>query len=99
MPTRWIPGSYPQARRSDHVDTYQSTARGTVRVPDPYNWLEKHSEETDKWTSEQERYTRTFLDQIPDRSRLEEAFRASVDYAKVSLFTTLAFSASFNFFL
>lgn len=83
MPIRWTPGSYPKARRSDHVDTYQSATRGTVRVPDPYNWLEEHNTETDDWTSEQERYTRAFLDQIPDRDRLEQAFRASVDYAKV----------------
>ncbi|EKM75717.1 hypothetical protein AGABI1DRAFT_116196 [Agaricus bisporus var. burnettii JB137-S8] len=82
MPIRWTPGSYPKARRSDHVDTYQSATRGTVRVPDPYNWLEEHNTETDEWTSEQERYTRAFLDQIPDRDRLEQAFRASVDYAK-----------------
>ncbi|KXN84219.1 Prolyl endopeptidase [Leucoagaricus sp. SymC.cos] len=82
MTSRWTPNSYPKARRSDHFDTYQSASKGTVRVHDPYNWLEKHTEETDAWTTEQERYTRAFLDQNPDRNRLEEAFRASVDYAK-----------------
>ncbi|KAF9449560.1 hypothetical protein P691DRAFT_799170 [Macrolepiota fuliginosa MF-IS2] len=82
MTTRWTSNSYPKARRSDHVDTYQSATKGTVRVHDPYNWLEKHSEETDNWTSEQEAFTRAFLDQNPDRKRLEEAFRSSVDYAK-----------------
>lgn len=88
MTTRWIPNRYPKARRSDHVDTFQSATAGTVRVTDPYHWLEEHSEETDKWTSEQEAFTRTYLDQNPDRKRLEDAFRASVDYAKVRFATT-----------
>lgn len=79
----WIPNSYPKACRSDHVDTYRSASKGSVRVHDPYNWLEKHTEETDAWVSEQERFTRRFLDQNPDRKRLEDAFRASIDYPKV----------------
>ncbi len=85
MATHWTPNCYPRARRSDHVDTYLSATAGTVSVSDPYNWLEKHSEETDRWTSEQEAFTRTYLDQNPDRRRLEDAFRASVDYAKVRI--------------
>jgi len=83
MAGRWTPNSYPKARRSDHVDTYQSASKGSVPVHDPYNWLEKHTEETDAWVSEQERFTRKFLDQTPHRKRLEDAFRASVDYPKV----------------
>ena len=83
MAGRWIPNSYPEARRSDHVDTYQSASKGPVRVHDPYSWLEKHTEETDAWVSEQERFTRRFLDQNPHRKRLEDALRASVDYPKV----------------
>nr|QGP74449.1 prolyl oligopeptidase [Lepiota venenata]QKM76209.1 prolyl oligopeptidase [Lepiota venenata] len=84
MPVPWTPNRYPKARRSDHIDTYQSATKGTVRVHDPYNWLEEHTEETDKWTSEQEVFTRAYLDQNPDRKRLEEAFRTSVDYPKFS---------------
>lgn len=90
MTAHWTPNSYPKARRSDHVDTYKSATKGAVRVHDPYNWLEKHSEETDRWTCEQELFTRAYLDQNPDRKRLEEAFRASVDYAKVDPTTTLS---------
>jgi prolyl oligopeptidase len=83
MTTRWTPNSYPKARRSDHSNAYESASKGTIRVSDPYNWLEKHTEETDAWTSEQERFTRSYLDQNPDRKLLEDAFRVSVDYAKV----------------
>lgn len=82
-PTPWIPKSYPPARRSDHVDTYKSAAKGEVRVADPYQWLEADTEETDKWTSVQEAFTRTHLDKNTDRQKLEDAFRASMDYAKV----------------
>ncbi|KAF8631993.1 hypothetical protein AX17_004938 [Amanita inopinata Kibby_2008] len=83
-PTPWSPNMYPHTRRSEHVDTYKSEAKGEVKVPDPYCWLEEYSEETDKWTSAQERFTRAFLDKNPDRKRLEESFRRSMDYPKFS---------------
>ncbi|KAF8803935.1 hypothetical protein BYT27DRAFT_7259917 [Phlegmacium glaucopus] len=83
-PTPWTPGSYPQTRRSDHVDIYQSATREQVRVPDPYHWLEEYSQETDKWTSVQESFTRSYLDKNPDRQRLETLFQEVNDYAKFS---------------
>lgn len=83
-PTPWIPDKYPFAKRSDHVDVYKSAARGQVRVPDPYQWMEQYSEELAKWTSAQESFTRSYLDKNPDRQKLEDAFRASMDYAKVT---------------
>ncbi|KAF8239504.1 hypothetical protein L208DRAFT_1420673 [Tricholoma matsutake] len=83
-PTPWIPDKYPFAKRSDHVDVYKSAARGQVRVPDPYQWMEQYSEELAKWTSAQESFTRSYLDKNPDRQKLEDAFRASMDYAKFS---------------
>nr|E2JFG1.1 RecName: Full=Prolyl oligopeptidase A [Amanita bisporigera]ADN19204.1 prolyl oligopeptidase [Amanita bisporigera] len=82
--TQWTPNMYPSARRSDHIDTYRSETRGEVKVPDPYHWLEEYSEETDKWTSDQEEFTRTYLDSNPDRKKLEDAFRKSMDYPKFS---------------
>ncbi|KAF8727171.1 hypothetical protein AX14_007539 [Amanita brunnescens Koide BX004] len=83
-PTPWVPNTYPPTHRSDHVDTYKSETRGEVKVPDPYNWLEEYSEETDNWTSIQEQFTRTYLDRNPDRKKLEDAFRKSMDYPKFS---------------
>lgn len=82
-PTPWTPNSYPRARRSDHVEVYKSASAGDVRVPDPYQWLEEYTDETDKWTSAQEAFTRNYLDKNPDLSRLEAAFRSSNDYTKV----------------
>lgn len=83
-PTPWIPDKYPIAKRLDHVDVYKSAARGEVRVADPYRWMEDYSDELDKWTSAQDSFTRSYLDKNPDRQKLEDAFRASMDYVKVS---------------
>lgn len=83
-PTPWTPNQYPNARRSDHVDIYQSEARGEVKIHDPYQWLEVNGEETDRWTSEQEKFTRAYLDKNTDRERLEQEIRKNTDYAKVN---------------
>ncbi|GLB33294.1 putative prolyl oligopeptidase [Lyophyllum shimeji] len=80
----WKPNTYPTTRRSDHVDTYKSAAKGEVRVPDPYQWLEEYTDETDKWTTSQEVFTRSYLDKNADRQKLEDAFRTSMDYPKFS---------------
>jgi hypothetical protein len=82
-PTPWTPNQYPDARRSDHVDIYKSEKHGEVRVADPYQWLEQNTEETDKWTSAQDAFTRTYLDKNPDRVKLEQEIRANTDYEKV----------------
>lgn len=83
--TPWIPiqRPYPTPRRSDHVDVYKSESKGDVRVPDPYNWLEKKSEETDKWIAAQEAFTAAYLDQNSDRKALEEEIRANTNFPKV----------------
>lgn len=43
-----LPKSYPQTRRTDHVDTYVNK-EGEVKVPDPYNWAEQDTEERSAW--------------------------------------------------
>jgi hypothetical protein len=80
----WTPQCYPPTRRSDHVDVYRSGAGVEVKVSDPYDWLEKDSEEQEKWLAAQEALARNFLDAHPDRVKLEEEIRASTDYEKVS---------------
>lgn len=83
MSTTWVPNRYPSTRRSEHVDIYQSASRGEVAVPDPYQWLETDSDETDKWTSAQEAFTRDYLDRNPDLQRLRTAIQDSIDYQRV----------------
>lgn len=82
-PTPWTPNQYPPARRSDHVDVYKSKQQGQVRVADPYQWLEEHSDETNAWTSAQDDFTRTYLHKNPDRAKLEKEIMANTDYEKV----------------
>lgn len=79
----WIPNRYPQSRRSDHVDVYKSKANGSVKVPDPYNWLEQNSEETTRWVTAQEEYTREYLRSSPQWEHVEAEIRKVTDYAKV----------------
>lgn len=83
MRTPWTPCRYPAARRSDHHDQYESEKHGRVSVHDPYNWLEQNAEETEKWTTEQVAFTKAYLDQNPDRQKLEDEIRRNTDYAKV----------------
>ena len=96
-PTPWQPNTYPLTRRSDHVDVYKSEAKGEVKVPDPYNWLEQHNEETEAWTTTQEKFTRQYLDQYSFRDKLEEEFKVNSDYAKVCcVFTRITSSAHYT---
>ncbi|KAI0346955.1 hypothetical protein BDW22DRAFT_1321836 [Trametopsis cervina] len=84
MSTPWTPNAYPAARRSDHVDIYKSKAKGEVHVHDPYEWLEHNSDETEKWTTAQEAFTRQYLDKNLDRQNLEDEIRRNTDYGKFS---------------
>lgn len=86
MRTPWTPNCYPAAFRSEHYDEYESEKKhGKERVHDPYNWLEHNTEETEKWTTTQVAFTREYLDQNPDRQKLEDEIRRNTDYAKVDV--------------
>lgn len=76
--------AYPAARRSDHVDVYQSQARGEVHVDDPYDWMEEHSSETEAWIHAQSALTNEFLAQNGDNARFKEDLRSSYNYPKLS---------------
>ncbi|KAI0044903.1 prolyl oligopeptidase [Auriscalpium vulgare] len=80
--TSWKPNYYPPSRRSNHVDVYNSEAKGEVHVHDPYEWLEHDTEETKDWVSAQTAYTRQFLDANPDRHQLEDEIRKGMDYER-----------------
>ncbi|KAH9963773.1 prolyl oligopeptidase [Russula dissimulans] len=81
-PTPWTPGNYPPARRSDHIDVYQSAQWGEVHITDPYRWLEEYSDETENWITSD-------LSKNMDKGKLEDAFRSSMDYTKFSAPTLL----------
>lgn len=74
---------YPPARRSNHVDVYESAKNGQVRVPDPYEWLERKSDETEGWIDAQVKLTKGYLSEYKDHSKLANDLRRAYDYAKV----------------
>ena len=59
----WI--EYPQAERTDVVDTYYD-----VEVPDPYRWLEDEpSEQTQVWLTKQDAITERFFAELDSYQR------------------------------
>ncbi|EJU06084.1 hypothetical protein DACRYDRAFT_19397 [Dacryopinax primogenitus] len=85
-PPPWDPKTtpYPSARRSTHVDIYKSVAKGEVRVPDPYNWLEENSKETEEWVEKQVEFTGKFIQQGP-REQLYKAIKENFNYPRFSM--------------
>src|SRR5579871_5656004 len=69
---------YPQARRSDHVDTYFGD-----KVTDPYRWLEDvDSPETRKWVEEENKLTFSYLDSIPQRETIRKGLTDLYNYER-----------------
>ena len=70
--------SYPQARRSDQVDTYHGVA-----VADPYRWLEDpDSPETRAWVEAENRLTFAYLEQIPARKSIRDRLTKLCNYER-----------------
>ncbi|MBV8644737.1 MAG: S9 family peptidase, partial [Candidatus Eremiobacteraeota bacterium] len=72
--------SYPDAPRGSVTDTYF----GTV-VHDPYRWLENvDSPETTAWIAAEQKLTASYLDAIPQRAAIRDAYRKLLNYEKVN---------------
>jgi prolyl oligopeptidase len=71
---------YPQARRSDHVDTYFGE-----KVADPYRWLEDvDSPETLKWVEAENQLTFRYLAAIPQREAVRQRLTDLYNYERYS---------------
>ncbi len=71
---------YPQARRSDQVDTFHG-----VKVADPYRWMEDtDSDEMQAWIEAQNKITDSYLGSIPQRDQLRKRMTELWDYERVS---------------
>jgi prolyl oligopeptidase len=69
----------PRTRRDAVVDTLHGTS-----VPDPYRWLEAGDDpEVQQWVTEQNRFTRSALDAIPEREVWHERLVALMGLAVV----------------
>ncbi len=71
---------YPQARRSDQVDTFHG-----VKVADPYRWMEETgSDEMQQWIAAQNDLTDSYLGSITQRNQLRKRMTELWDYERVS---------------
>ncbi|WP_243315981.1 prolyl oligopeptidase family serine peptidase [Geothrix paludis] len=72
------PLQYPATRKADVVDDYFGT-----KVTDPYRWLEDdHSAETAAWVEAENKVTRAYLAQIPERKAIEARMTRLWNYEK-----------------
>lgn len=75
--------NYPAAAKVDQVDFYHGQP-----VADPYRWLEndiRDSQEVSSWIDAQNKITRKYLDNIPERNSFHDRLAASWDYDKIGL--------------
>jgi prolyl oligopeptidase len=72
---------YPESRKGDVVDQY-----GSVRVADPYRWLEDlDSPDVARWVAEQNAVTQAYLETLPLRNHFLRRLTALWDYPRTSL--------------
>lgn len=70
---------YPEAPRGKQTDTYFGTT-----VADPYRWLEDiDAPQTTAWVKAEGDLTRSYLDAIPQRAAIRDAYRKLLDYEKI----------------
>ena len=70
--------TYPETRRSSHVDIYHD-----VEVPDPYRWLEDSAAgEVHAWIDAQNNLTEYWIDRIPERAQIKARLEQLWDYEK-----------------
>src|SRR6202790_5217279 len=71
--------AYPDAPRGTVTDTYFGTT-----VADPYRWLEDvDAPQTTAWVKTEGDLTRSYLDAIPQRTRIRDSFSKLLSYEKV----------------
>ncbi len=75
---------YPDSKKDTTV--YDAYLNGTVKIADPYQWLEDdRSEATGKWVNEQNDLTQKFLDQIPYKKDFATRLKDLLQYERVGL--------------
>jgi len=73
--------NYPLSKKVDTVDVYFDT-----EVQDPYRWLEDdNSEETKNWVIAQNKITDAYLEQIPNREKINKRLTEVWNYPKVGV--------------
>jgi prolyl oligopeptidase len=72
---------YPIAKKVDQVDDYHG-----AKVADPYRWLEDpDAADTRAWVEAENKVTFTFLNQIPERTRIKERLTKLWDFERYDI--------------
>lgn len=72
--------TYPESKKSDHVDNYWGES-----VADPYRWMEDdYAEETKAWVQAQNEVTFAYLEQIPFREAIRKRLEEVWNYERIS---------------
>jgi prolyl oligopeptidase len=75
------PLAYPVAKKVDQTDNYFGTT-----IADPYRWLEDaNSEETHAWVEAENKLTRAYLSQIPQRDAIRQRLSELWNYERYSV--------------
>ena len=70
--------AYPPTQKGDTIDDYHGT-----KIADPYRWLEDdNSAETKAWVEAQNKVTFSFLEKIPERSKIRERLTKLWNYER-----------------
>lgn len=78
--------NYPTSRTVGQVDEYVSANAGTVRVADPYRWLEElDSAETRRWIEAQNKVTDAYLAQVDGRAEINAKLATLWNYERFGL--------------
>jgi prolyl oligopeptidase len=73
--------SYPEAERSNHVDTYHGT-----KVPDPYRWMEDvDSDKTRAWVKAEQAFTEEWFSKAPERAAWQKRMAALWKFEQMPL--------------
>jgi prolyl oligopeptidase len=71
---------YPVAKKVDQIDDYHG-----VKVADPYRWLENpDSADSRAWIEAENKLTFSFLDEIPQRTKIKERLTKLWNYERYS---------------
>ncbi len=69
---------YPEAKKVDQIDDFHGTS-----IADPYRWLEdSDAPDTRAWIDAQNALTNQYLQQIPERERINKRLTALWDYER-----------------
>src|SRR5689334_13387780 len=73
--------TYPVSKKVSQVDDYHG-----VKVADPYRWLEDgNGDDTKAWITAQNKFTHSFLDQIPARESIKQRLTKLWNYERYSV--------------